>query len=110
MMVHLKMIEGEIVLPDKQFFFRRAPHLRAMIGGYLVSDMEAEDVGIGRHTREVSKGEVLGTIYDPYTLKELEQLKAPADGLLYVCRVSGPIEAQGEALAVADFEDSKWME
>jgi len=109
-MVHLKMIEGEIVLPDKQFFFRRAPHLRATVGGYLVSDMEAEDVGIGRHTREVSKGEVLGTIYDPYTLKELEQLKAPADGLLYACRVSGLIEAQSEALAVADFEDSKWME
>jgi hypothetical protein len=109
-MVHLGMMEGELVLPDRQFFFRRAPHLRATVGGYLVSDMEPEDVGIGRPTREVRRGEVLGTIYDPYTLKELEQLKAPADGLLYACRVSGPIEAQGEALAVADFEDSKWME
>jgi hypothetical protein len=58
----------------------------------------------------VRKGEVLATVYDPYTLEELEQLKAPADGLLYMCLVSGLIEAQGYGIAVADFEDSKWIE
>jgi len=109
-MAHLKMTEHEIVLPEKQFYFRRAPHVRATNGGYLVSNMVPEDVGIGRPTREVSKGEVLGTVYDPYTLEELEQLKAPVDGLLYMCQISGLIEAQGGGIAVADFEDSKWIE
>ena len=109
-MVHLGMMDGEIVVPEKQFYFRRAPHIRASQGGYLVSNMEAEDVGVGRPTREVSKGEVLGTLYDPYTLEEVEQLKAPADGLLYMCQVSGLVEAQGGGIAVADFEDSKWIE
>jgi predicted deacylase len=109
-MAHLKMTEDEIVLPEKQFYFRRAPHVRATNGGYLVSNMVPEDVGIGRPTREVSKGEVLGTVYDPYTLEELEQLKAPVDGLLYMCQISGLIEAQGGGIAVADFEDSKWIE
>ena len=109
-MSHLKMTDDEIVLPERQFYFRHAPHIRARNAGYLVSDMEAEDVGIGRPTREVRKGEVLATVYDPYTLEELEQLKAPADGLLYMCIVSGLIEAQGYGIAVADFEDSKWIE
>ncbi len=35
---------------------------------------------------------------------------SPVDGLLYACRVSGLVEAQSEVLAVADFEDSKWIE
>jgi len=52
-MAHLSMVEGEVVLPETQFYFRRAPHVRATCGGYLVSYMEAEDVGIGRPTREV---------------------------------------------------------
>jgi predicted deacylase len=108
-MAHLKMVEGEPVLPDKQFYYRRAPHVRATHGGYFVSNMKPEDVGIGRPTREVSKGEVLGTVYDPYSLEDVEQLKAPADGLLYMIQTSGLIEAQGGGIAVADFEDSKWI-
>jgi len=35
---------------------------------------------------------------------------SPVDGLLYACRASGLVEAQSEVLAVADFEDSKWIE
>jgi predicted deacylase len=107
---YLGMTNDEVKLPEKQFYFQKAPHIRAKNAGYLVSYMEADDVGIGKPTREVDKGEVLGTIYDPYTLKELEQLKSPVDGLLYMCLVSGLIEAQGYGIAVADYEDSKWIE
>ncbi len=109
-MAHLEMTDDEIVLPERQFYFKHAPHIRAKNAGYLVSNMEAEDVGIGRPTREVEKGEVLATVYDPYTLEELEQLKAPVDGLLYMSLVSGLIEAQGYGIAVADYKDSKWIE
>ena len=72
--------------------------------------MLPEDVGVGRPTREVENGEALGTVYNPYTLEEEEQLKAPVDGLLYACRVSGPIDPPWEAFAVANFEGSKWIE
>ncbi len=109
-MIHLDMLEGEIVLPERQFYFRKAPHVRATMGGYLVTDLEPEDVGVGREPREVRKGEALGTVYSPYTLRDLEQIKAPADGLIYACRVSGLVEAQSEVLAVADFDGSKWIE
>lgn len=109
-MIHLNMLEGKLVLPDRQFYFRKAPHIRATQSGYFVSRMEPEDVGIGRSTRQVEKGEDLGTIYNPYTLREVERIVSPADGLLYACRVSGLIEAQNEILAVGEFEDARWIE
>lgn len=109
-MKHLGMLEGLPELPEKQFYFVHAPHVRATVGGYFVSDMEASDVGIGKPPREVSKGEVLGTIYNPYSFEELEKIKSPCDGLIYACRVSGLVNPQSEVLAVADYRDSKWIE
>jgi len=109
-MKHLGMLEGLPELPEKHFYFVHAPHVRATVGGYFVSDMEASDVGIGKPPREVSEGEVLGTIYNPYSFEELEQIKSPCDGLIYACRVSGLVNPQSEVLAVADYRDSKWIE
>lgn len=109
-MVYLKMIDDEIVKPERQFYFRRAPHVRATHGGYFISNMRPEDVGIGCPTREIQKGEVLGTVYDPYTFEELEQLKSPVNGLLYMCLISGLLPPQGYGIAVADYQDSKWIE
>ncbi|HHL41202.1 hypothetical protein DRO31_06315 [Candidatus Bathyarchaeota archaeon] len=109
-MKHLGMLEGLPELPEKQFYFVYAPHVRATVGGYFVSDMEASDVGIGKPPRDVSEGEVLGTIYNPYSFEELEQIKSPCDGLIYACRVSGLVNPQSEVLAIADYRDSKWIE
>jgi predicted deacylase len=109
-MKHLDMLEGEPELPERQFYFVHAPHVRATVGGYFVSDMEASDVGIGKLPREVSEGEVMGTVYNPYSFEELEQVKSPCDGLIYACRVSGLVNPQSEVLAVADYRDSKWIE
>jgi predicted deacylase len=109
-MIHLGMIDGKLETPEKQFYFVKAPHVRATHGGYLVSYMEARDVGIGREPREVQKGENLGVVYSPYSFEELEIIRAPCDGLVYACRVSGPVEPYNEVLAVADFEGSKWIE
>ena len=108
-MRHLGMLDGEPNLPERQFYFRNAPHVRSTVGGYLVTDMRPQDVGVGGEPREVHRGEALGTIYSPYTFEELEQIQAPCDGLIYACRVSGPVEPQSEVLAVADYEGSKWI-
>jgi predicted deacylase len=109
-MSHIGLIKGKAVKPERQFYFKHAPHVRALHAGYMVSNMQAEDVGVGKPTREVTKGEVLATIYNPYSLAEVEQIKAPCDGLLYACRVSGLVEPQNEVAAVADYRDSKWIE
>jgi predicted deacylase len=108
-MKHLGMLDGDPALPERQFYFRNAPHVRSTVGGYLVTDMMPGDVGIGREPREVREGESLGTIYSPYTLEKLEDIVAPCDGLVYACRVSGPVEPQSELLAVADYEGSEWI-
>lgn len=109
-MKHLGMIEGEPKFPAKQFYFKHAPHVRSTKGGYFVTDMLPSDVGIGKEPREVSKGEVLGTIYSPYNFSELEKITSPVEGLIYACRVSGLVEPQNELVAVADYRESKWIE
>jgi len=109
-MKHLEMLDGKPKLPMKQFYFLHAPHVRATHGGYFISHMESTDVGIGKPTREVSEGEILGSVYNPYNFDELEKIKSPCDGLLYACRVSGLVNPQSEVLAVADFKESKWIE
>lgn len=109
-MISLGMLDGEQEVPRRQLYFRKAPHVRATRSGYLVSGMEAEDVGILKPSREVRKGEVLANIYNPYTLQEVEKIRSPTDGLIYACRTSGLVGAQSEVLAVADFDDSRWLE
>jgi predicted deacylase len=109
-MIHLGMIEGTPSVPEIQFYFVNAPHVRSMHGGYLVTDLEAWDVGVSKEPREVRKGERLGVVYGPYSFEELEIVRAPCDGLIYACRVSGLVEPYSEILAVADFEGSKWIE
>jgi predicted deacylase len=109
-MKYLDMIEGDPNVPKKQFYFKHAPHVRSTKGGYFITDMLPSDVGIGKDPREVTKGEVLGTIYSPYNFNELEKITSPVDGLIYACRVSGLVEPQNELVAVADFKGSKWIE
>jgi len=107
----LGMIEGEPELPEKQLFFRKSPHVRPTQAGYLLSNFEAADVGVGRPTAEVKKGDVLGTLFDPYSLKIIEELRAPVDGLLNALRVDGPVEAYMRGYFVADTTDpeAKWI-
>jgi predicted deacylase len=109
-MKYLKMMEGEPEVPEKQFYFVHAPHVRATVGGYFISELEASDVGIGKEPREVSSGEIIGTVFNPYSFEEVEQIKSPCDGLIYALRVSGLVNPQSEVLAVADYRESKWIE
>jgi hypothetical protein len=58
----------------------------------------------------VREGDVLGTLFDPYTFEDLETLRAPVDGLLYITRRSGPVRAGGHAYSIADLEGSRWIQ
>ena len=109
-MIHLGMQPGEMKLPDRQFYFTEAPHVRSTTGGYYVTDILPEDVGIGQPPREVRGGAVLGVVYSPYTLDVKEEIRSPSDGFLYACRVSGIVEAQSEILAIANLKGSKWID
>ena len=106
-MKHLGMLSGEIVRPEKQLIYSRKGRLevKPKNGGYLLSKFEKpEDVG-----KKVKKGEVLGTLYDPYSFIELEALESPVDGLIFFSRLSGVLEAGGKAFGVADLQYAEWI-
>lgn len=106
----LEMIPGAVELPPRQLVFENAPHVRPTTAGYLVTRFDPDQLFLGEEMGvQVQQGDVLGTVFDPYTLEELETLRSPADGILYITRQSGPVEAGSHAYAVADFEASSWI-
>jgi len=107
---YLGMLEGEIEIPERQLVFEVAPHVRPTTSGYLVSQYDPDQLFMGQEVGvPVKEGQVLGTIFDPYTFEDLETLRATVDGILYIARRSGPILAGGHAYSVADFQLSQWI-
>jgi predicted deacylase len=107
---YLEMLEGEIEIPERQLVFETAPHVRPTTSGYLVSNYDPDELFTGAEAGvPVNEGEVLGTVFDPYTFEELETLRTTVDGILYIARRSGPIAAGGHAYSVADFNGSQWI-
>lgn len=110
-MKFLGMISGQIEVPQRQLLFEIAPHVRPTTAGYLVSGFDPDQLFLGDEPGiPVREGEVLGTLFDPYTFEDLETLCAPVDGILYITRRSGPLEAGSHAYAVADFQMSCWID
>ncbi len=110
-MKFLDMIPGEIEAPSRQLVFEIAPHVRPTTAGYLVSRFDPDQLFMGEETGiPVKKGEVLGTLFDPYTFEDLETLYSPVDGILYTARRSGPVEAGSHAYAVADLQMTRWID
>jgi predicted deacylase len=108
---YLGMIEGDLDLPNRQLVFEVAPHIRPSISGYLVSRFDPDQLFLGEESGvPVKAGEVLGTVFDPYTFEDLETLQAPVDGILYIARRSGPVRTGGHAYSIADLQQSRWIE
>ncbi len=108
---YLGMLPGGMELPRRQLVFEIAPHVRPTTAGYLVTRIDPERLFTGEESGVwVKKGQVLGTLFDPYTLKDLEELTAPVDGYLYISRRSGPCDAGCHAYSVADMTDSHWIQ
>ena len=107
----LGMMPGEMEVPARQLLFEIAPHVRPTTAGYLVSRFDPDQLFMGEETGiPVKKDEVLGTLFDPYTFEDLETLYSPVDGILYITRRSGPVEAGSHTYAVADFQMSRWID
>jgi hypothetical protein len=108
---YLKLIPGKPKQPGRQLYGVWQPHIRPTKSGYLVSefapDLLFEELPFGIPVHE---GQLLGTVFDPYSFEVIEQLRAPADGILYMCRISGPIKAGGHAYAVTGYEGARWVD
>ena len=108
---YLKMVPGEPRQPGRQLFGVWQPHVRPTKSGYLVTEFAPdslfEEMPFGVPVHE---GDLLGTVFDPYSFNIVEHLRAPTDGVLYMCRISGPVKAGSHAYAVTAYEGSSWID
>jgi len=98
LMVHLSMLEGvEMRTPVTYFEAAARAEVNPAGGGYLLSrKTRFRDLGC-----KMKKGELLGEILDPFALKVNEQLRSPAEGVLFFSRCSGPVEVGNKGFAIA---------
>lgn len=74
-MIHLGMLDGEVVLPRKQVMLSGPRTLLAPRHGGLFVPV----IGFDRLGATVARGTVLGRVYSPHTFELLEELAAPYD-------------------------------
>ena len=98
LLVHLGMLPGEEKRMKITYFdFAHRAEANPSSGGYLISrKTHFADLGA-----KVSEGELLGEMLDPFSLEVVEELRSPADGVLFFSRCSGPFEVGNKGFAVA---------
>ncbi len=110
-MTYLGMLPGKPEPAHRLLLFHQAPHVRPTVGGYLLTRYDPTSLFSGdRLGVEVRKGELLGTVFDPYTFEPLEDITSPADGILYMARRSGPVDPGAHAYAVGSLQGAEWQE
>lgn len=73
-MKYLKMIDGNPEVARKQRVFKGRVTVRAGRGGLIISKVKC--------LQEVVKGDLLASIYNLFTLEEVEEVRAPRDGTI----------------------------
>lgn len=76
-MVHMGMLDGALELPESCLMYETVQRVNPRVGGLLMPARTVDEFG-----RDVSAGEVLGTVVSPYSLEIIETLSAPMDGYL----------------------------
>ncbi len=109
-MTHLGMIKGKItdktkkkcLITQKEYPF---PVIRAEHSGYYypMIGREKADAGV------VARGELLGRTISPYSFEELENFKAPYDGVCFLSRQHGPIHIGDSAYWIGDLRNITWI-
>jgi predicted deacylase len=99
----LGMLEGNPVWPEAVTVVTTRVGIRPRYGGYHVPDVTTDDLGA-----MVQAGQLLGRVYDGQTMEIVEELRTPCDGLLYVVRGYGPVQAGDWAYVVGE-KDGLWQ-
>lgn len=76
---HLGMLAGEPELPQRQVVVTEKVTLAPRHGGLMISDYDAASLG-----SSVPRDRVLGRIYHPGTLEEIDSLSAPFDDSILI--------------------------
>jgi hypothetical protein len=102
-MRHLNILPGEPNILDRYMMIDKTHRVNPGVGGYL--HPEIPETGL---MQEVKQGQLLGRVVSPYTFEELEQLKAPVDGWLYLIARPYPVNPGDWAFGVVDAQHAAW--
>lgn len=105
-MAELGMVAiAESKRPDRQLVYKNAHRINPRLGGILKPQLTGDEMGC-----EVTKGTVLGHVISPYTGEVLEELTAPADGLVYYVGREHPVYPGGWAFGLSEIdEEARWV-
>lgn len=106
-MVHLGMVEGRALLPDRFLVYTTVHRVNPRAGGLVVPVHSTDTFG-----RAVARDELLGRLVSPYRLETIEELRAPFDGYLaYWCRTY-PVRPGDWAFGVIPRDDpgTRWVD
>ena len=78
-MKYLKMIDGELDLPEKQYRLKELVTIRAKHGGIFSPNLSIKSMH-----KVYGKNDLLGTTYSPYTFEEIEHFYGPFERNLIV--------------------------
>jgi uncharacterized protein len=103
----LDMIDGAPdPRPERQLVYRTSHRVNPSVGGLLRPRLGPERLG-----SPVEKGTLLAEVISPYTLEVLEELHAPANGLLFYVARDYPVSPGDWAYGVASTDDpnARWV-
>jgi predicted deacylase len=106
-MKHLGMIDGDPILPDRQFITGAPRHdLRPRHGGMLMPEFSLDEYP----DQIVPEGTLMARVVNPYTFEELERLVAPFEGAVFWWRVGNRKCNPGEyAYSLGRMDDAEWI-
>jgi predicted deacylase len=89
--------------PGQQLIVERGVTISPQTSGYYLPRFDLEDLFLSTspHGIAVQSGQVLGQLFDPYTLETVETLTAPEDGYLFSLMRGGPYQVGGPTLSLA---------
>ena len=99
---YLEMIEGELVLPERQIFVDNYVVYRSVSGGYYLAEPE---IKLGA---KVKKGQILGRVIDPLTSEVREVTRSQVNGIVISRRIKMPMNPGGYVAHIADTDAIIW--
>lgn len=93
--------------PRRQLIYRVGHRVNPSKGGFLRSYFGGEALG-----QPVEKGTLLGEVVSPYTFEVIEELRAPATGLLFYVARDYPVHPGDWAFGIANTDEgsARWVE
>ncbi len=105
-MIYLGMLEGDITPPDR----RQIKITERYVLSAVYSGWHMPEIGIDQLGEIVEKDQLLGKIIDPYTLKNVEEIRSPCKGPIYIITGRMAVQAGDLLFCVGDMKYAEWLD